>query len=50
MDKLTFAKINDPIESVDPTREQIPMEMFTPLTGTDAEQMIKDLSRPVSFR
>lgn len=50
MDKLTFAKINDPIDSVDPTQQQVPAEMFRPLTGKDAEQMLTDLSRPINFR
>ncbi|XP_061168026.1 vitellogenin-1-like [Saccostrea echinata] len=49
MDKIALAKINDPIESVNPTQQQVPESLFRPLTGKDTDQMIKDLSRPINF-
>ncbi|XP_062587564.1 vitellogenin-2-like isoform X2 [Saccostrea cucullata] len=49
LDKIVLAKINDPIESVNPTQQQVPENLFRPLTGKDADQMIKDLSRPINF-
>jgi hypothetical protein len=50
MDRIRMGRINDPIESVNPTQEQVPEEYFRPLMGKDAEQMVKDLSRPINFR
>nr|AFO66775.1 vitellogenin [Mimachlamys nobilis] len=49
MENVQMYKINDMIDGLDPTRQQIPEDMFHQLTGPETADMVAKLAMPLKF-
>nr|ADE05540.1 vitellogenin [Azumapecten farreri] len=48
-ENVEMYKINDMIDGIDPTRQQIPEDLFQQLTGPETADMAEKLAMPVKF-